>query len=1223
MTSGRGTRRSARIVHKDTSIYKDDSDSEDSDTGVNESDDEYMAATDANKKRSKGPTNSRKKSKTSRKIGPKSVEELGPDFEENVLYKALSKPDLSTQELALEWIEEYVENEENNKDSELIAALVNLLLRSCGCIYLLQPHDLVNLESAAETVGELTIAFEKQQYHEYPFISNNKDLKFFRKNVCEFFEDLIYLAHEKGLLYRASQEDEEDDSDGEEETLLAAPLMNKILTWLTSLSSCTVRPLRHISTTILLTIQTKLCDIVVTITTTLEKYQRQLSNITNNSKHKGNKKPRNSKADAISKNIHIYHNQKETIYEYFGEITETTFIHRYRDVDASIRQECLRQLGQWMTTYPDFFFQSSYLRYFGWLLSDPSNHVRAEVTKVLLKLYKNASNGNQNMSIGFRQFTERFKKQLINMSRKDNDFNVKHNLISICCELLKIGFLEESDNLQISQIFYYLLDYGSGFGQSSDEKLKMELSRFINLVNLESTKVELEKYSIFTENYESPQFGSEHGKLDINDCLRTKNLIKFLKNSYDSYLKNKPTIESELPSTRNFTPIATVFKSLYRLPSYAKSWEFLVRYLLFDLSSITFHPKLGNIEEENVEVTNFKKLLELSGETDYYYLLNFINGSISSILSSNIKRGKDEAENEENHTSVLIKLIDYLPAIQKSLNKSNNQFLIFLDLWNVLIVSFSHSDNIYTMFQSMGQLNVYNDITSKIISFYQSYESTDFENDIILQVFDEYFNKLLINYDNHTSPTQSINSSAPSNIMNTDIRLKIQNLLQELIAELKEIYNSNTLLTELGDQEAYNDELKTQKFVIDTLINASNPLAKLGKLGNYININEYINNSSGNSSSSIVELMTWKVLDRLDIEKMIDQWSNSFLQTIDKFIDSYKVTLDFILVWNSWKLETLIYVPAYEDNNSQHHYDIELIFDDVVSVLKPNFKIFQSFFSSIDGIYETCSSSSSISNENAYLMIEKLNSLKTLLGAKIIDIIVSMKVFYMKFNNNNNFKNFNRFFNETDGMGKYISKTIPVRFQNELLNIFLYKESKLANLIDVELDRTDEEDVNFEEFHNLNKEKEKENRRGFDSDGDDADDGYASDEDGENEEKIKAKAKLDQLKKQQKKESEIWLAEKDLCVFTVKLFTLIHLSMVNDFVLSRLSLNSEKIGGLYYKLLKLNEEQMNILQNGGQKTSKDNTVAEKENTLLTTSTNVSEIDLDLDMDEDSQSQIVS
>lgn len=61
MTSGRGTRRSARIVHKDTSIYKDDSDSEDSDTGVNESDDEYMAATDANKKRSKGPTNSRKK----------------------------------------------------------------------------------------------------------------------------------------------------------------------------------------------------------------------------------------------------------------------------------------------------------------------------------------------------------------------------------------------------------------------------------------------------------------------------------------------------------------------------------------------------------------------------------------------------------------------------------------------------------------------------------------------------------------------------------------------------------------------------------------------------------------------------------------------------------------------------------------------------------------------------------------------------------------------------------------------------------------------------------------------------------------------------------------------------------------------------------------------------------------------------------------------------------
>ncbi|CUM56505.1 uncharacterized protein AC631_04628 [Debaryomyces fabryi] len=1212
MTSVRATRKSARIVNRDTSIYKDSSDSEESDIAANKSDDEYMAPSDASKKRSRGPRKPNKKSKTVNRAAPKSVEELGTDFEENLLYKALSKPDLSTQELALEWIEEYIENEENNKDSELIASLVNLLLRSCGCIYLLQPHDLVNLESAAETIGELTIAFEKQQYHEYPFISNNKDLKFFRKNVCEFFEDLIYLAHEKGILYQGNED--EEDSDEERETVLTSPLMNKILTWLTSLSSCTVRPLRHISTTILLTIQTKLCDIVVSITATLEKYQRQLSNATN--KNKGNKKSRNGKADAISKNINIYHNHKETIYEYFGEITETTFIHRYRDVDASIRQECLRQLGQWMIIYPDFFFQSSYLRYFGWLLSDPSNHVRAEVTKVLLKLYKNASNGNQNMSIGFRQFTERFKKQLINMSRKDSDFNVKYNLIVICCELLKIGFLEENDNLQITQLFFYILDYGSGFGHASDEKLKVELSRFINLVNLESSKVELEKYSIFTENYESPQFGNGHGKLNINDCLKTKNLIKFLKKAYDNYLKNKPMTESEFPKNRNFTPIATIFKSLYRLPSYTKSWEFLVRYLLFDLSSVNFHPKLGDIEEGNVEVTEFKKLLELSGESDYYYLLNFINGSITSIFSSNFKRSKEESESEENQTSVSIKLIDYLPAIQKSLSKSKDQFLIFLDLWNVLLSSSSHSDNIYMMFQNMGQLNVYNDITSKIIGFYQSYESIDFENDVIFKVFDEYFNKLLLNYDNHMSPVQSIDSNTQTNIMNTDIRLKIQNLLQELIAELKELFSSNRPAAEFDGHEVYDDELETQKAVINTLIDASNPLAKLGKLGNYVNINEYISNSSGNNS--IIELMIYKVLDKLDIEKLTGQWPNTFLQTIDRFIASYKVSLDFILVWNSWKLETLIYAPASENNNSQNHYDIELIFDDVIFVLKSNFKIFKSFFSSINCIHEkSCSSSSFISNENAYLMIEKLNVVKTLVAAKVIDIIVSMKVFYIKFNSNNNFKNFNRFFDDIDGMGKYIINSIPTEFQNELLNIFLYKESKLANLLDIELDRTDNEDVNFEEFYNMNKEQEHPNRSGFDSDDDDDFNADASDEDGERNEKMKAKAKLDELKKQQKKEGEIWLAEKDLCVFTVKLFTLIHLSMVNDFVLNRLTLNGEKIGGLYYKLLKQNKEHMNILKNGGQKTSNDS-VAEKDNTVMTASTNVSEIDLDLDIDEESQ-----
>lgn len=1214
MASNTRTRRSTRIVSRDASLYKDGSDSEESDVAANDSDDEYVGPSETNRKRTKGSQNIQKKRKKALGLTAKSVQDLSPDFEENTLYQALSKPDISTQDLALEWLEEYAEQEENNKDSNLIASLVNLLLRSCGCIYLLQPHDIVNLESSAETVGEVTIAFEKQRYHEYPFISNNKDLKFFRKNVCDFFEDLIYLAHEKGQLYVASN-DNDLNQDDEREEVLSSPLMSKILTWLTSLGSCSVRPLRYISTTILLTIQTKLCDIAVNVTTTLEKYQRQLSNVT--SKNKGGKKSRSNKADTITRNIHIYHNQRETIYEYFGEICETTFIHRYRDVDHLIRQECIKHLGQWMLTFPEYFFQSSYLRYFGWLLSDPSNHVRAEVTRVLLKLYKNASNGNLNISIGFRQFTERFKKQLINMGRKDSDYGVRHNLISICCELLKIGFLEESDNLQICQSYFYLLDYGSGFGHSSDEKLKIELCKFINYVNSESTKSEMEKYSIFMKNYESPQFGSEAGKLDINQCLMIKNLIQFLKTSYEYYLQNSDSRDFKSPRVKNCTPIATVYKTLYSLPSYANTWEFLVRYLLFDLSSITFHGTLEDIEEENVEVSSFKQLIELSDDCDErYYLLNFINGSISSILNSRNKRNKEESELEENPKSVMIKLINYLPSLQKVLDKSNELFLIFLDLWNELISSSPNHDNIYTIFQNMGQLSVYNDITTKIIGKYQSYEFDKSDGDSLSQVFDEYFSKLLFNYENHISTFQVVDNNTQSNIMNTDVRLKVQNLLEELVAEVRDTFNSNISEIAFINDNANNDELETQKAIFNSLSMGSKPLIKLGKLGNYININEYTNNSS-TKSSSIVELLLTRVLNRIDIKKMTENWPNIFLQILDTFIESYKGVLDYILVCNSWKLEELISLPSSNHQDSQQDYDVELIFKDLSSILDSNARIFQSFFDANLYFHERVeTSSSNLSSENTFVLIEKLNNLKTLVGAKIIDIIVSMKVFFIKFNGQNNFKNFDKFFDEYDVINKFINNHIPARFQDQLLNIFLCKESKLANLTGIELDKTNEEDVNIGEFYKSNLEKDSVNRSAFDSD--DNDSGLELNDDETDETDIKeSKLKLTELKYQQKKENNRWNAEKDLCVFVVKLFTLIHLSMVDDLILDRLKLNSDKIGGLYQNLLKLNVDQLNKLRDRANMnfTKENSSTAEGESTPSTTATHFSDVEFGTEVGE--------
>ena len=65
------------------------------------------------------------------------------------------------------------------------------------------------------------------------------------------------------------------------EESLASPLMSYILTWVTSLSSSPIRLLRYTSTEILFAIQLQLCKIIASVESSLERSQRQLSKIKN------------------------------------------------------------------------------------------------------------------------------------------------------------------------------------------------------------------------------------------------------------------------------------------------------------------------------------------------------------------------------------------------------------------------------------------------------------------------------------------------------------------------------------------------------------------------------------------------------------------------------------------------------------------------------------------------------------------------------------------------------------------------------------------------------------------------------------------------------------------------------------------------------------------------------------------------------------------------------
>lgn len=1090
----------------------------------------------------------KRKAPTSRKAGPKKNRKtakaisrlVNATFEENYLYEALSHPETAILELALEWVEAY-----ENDSVNAITTLVNLMLRCCGCIHLLQPHDLANLESSADTVAEVQIAYELQKSHEYPFISNNKDLKFFRRNVIDFFGEIITLAHEKSLLFKGEQNDEDED----EEDSLSSPIMTQILTWFSSFSTSTTRPLRFTSTIIILSIQTKLCEIMVSVVSNMERSQRQLENVKTNKKSKAYQK----KVDTVTQAVKTYHIQMETIREYFTDILEITFSHRYRDIDPLIRQECLKQLGEWMLLYPEFFFQSSNLRYFGWLLSDPSNHVRSEASRVLLKLYR-SSHGSLNMSVGFRQFTDRFKKQIIAISSKDTDFGVRLNLVSCLVELQKIGFLDDVEKLDISlQFFTILATQGKNHG--SYEKIKLELAKFIALQNSDAVKRYQEKYSILLSVQDNSTGGvneeedenhaavsEEHTHVRLESCFKYKSLANFIQQVKTHYLSKKRG------NVVDSSAICVIYASIAQLPTFTHSWEFLVNYFLYDMSAIS------SKDGENAELNEVKEILELNSNEDKYYILSFIVGALTYTLQTSKLKRKDPSTIQESSESVLLKLSNFLTSIQSILMKSNQLIEVFMKLWNLLLTESPHtSENIYSTYKSLDQLEVFNNLVDTLLKYYQNYEPNVIQ-DPILRDFDGFLEKLLGDYNNSISRTDQANITNSVSLTNTEIRMKVQDLLLELVAEVKDSLKLTSLI-DIENSVGYIECLRI-------LTNVSRPILKLNKLGEFINVNEFLKELTFTTGSLLSKLFNgW------NLDQYVREYPNKFLSDSEQFTSLFKIVLDFSLMTNSWKLEELMYVPATETGHQL--YDMEIVFEDL-----------QQIFYQITGIFVSTFKVqlNERTNISSMRILRTLNNLQTLFGAKYIDLAVSMKIFYTKYNRKDHFKNFESFFSGNNKAANYFLKKIPFEIEQRLLEIFLYKEAVLAGLVEVDLDRNDEEDVNFGDFDidDMNDNSEVEiNESRFDDDEDEDDDDDADNLSAEGSSQREylsnSRKKANELTVQAKRQERIWQAEKDICVFTMKLFALINLSMVDEQLVKRLNLNSVALGGLFYKIIKLNE----------------------------------------------------
>ncbi|KAF8270027.1 hypothetical protein EI94DRAFT_1723662 [Lactarius quietus] len=323
------------------------------------------------------------------------------------------------------------------------AELVNCILRACGCNDSVNQDEAVDYDGVVDALDNFTEALKQDDSPLYPLTSKLPIFKKFRRSLSEFLERLIVSAAEIGALYTTD-------------------LMETIQTWITCMSSSQLRSFRHTATVVALEILTALCDVAASVDKEAGVLDRQRAG--EKKRKAGNKtKTVTSREKELETRATEVRERKSKLAEFLKELVDSVFVNRYRDLDPSIRAECVRSIGLWFKKYPGHFLDGTYLRYVGWVLSDSNTQVRLEAVKSLSGVYENAD------YIGSVQtFTERFKPRLVEMAARDTELAVRVAVIGILGAIDTHQLLEDEQREELCILVF-----------DEDAKVRKAVSEFV------------------------------------------------------------------------------------------------------------------------------------------------------------------------------------------------------------------------------------------------------------------------------------------------------------------------------------------------------------------------------------------------------------------------------------------------------------------------------------------------------------------------------------------------------------------------------------------------------------------------------------------------------------------------------------------------------------------------------------------------------------------------
>lgn len=547
-------------------------------------------------------------------------------------------------EVAAEWLKNFDEHE-----SAALADLVNFGLACAGCTSKITDHDVEDPDGVTNKLVDLQDEYQASKPTDYPLIAKGKASAAFKSSVAEFYNVLIKSMAASGVLTSN------------------ATLIENIEVWFSTMSSAANRSFRHTATVICLAIITALCEVA----------RENLEEATRTRRHaevegkkinvnKGRVKALNEKVKAANETQEFL---ESTIKDWF----ETVFIHRYRDVDARIRLDCVQGIGAWIVACPDKFFDGSHLRYLGWVLSDSSPATRLEVIRQLLRLYKDPSK-----LAGLKSFTERFRGRMVEIGTKDSDSSVRAATVELLDILRENGLLEPDDIDSVGQLIYDddLRVRKSIVGFFSENINDTYNGKIEDLGGLESLE---EVLPVEGEgDFESPRL----------EWLKFKSLAEMLQ-SYDNDA-DLPTqmergrhggylLNATAPSSRFSVAAAALYDNVAEI----QDWQMLSGCLIFD------HPSKGTARDS---FSQFKKACILTEEEEII-LLEVLSASVKRALTDLAEKSTDKRvkltktqklELQEEQEEAARHLVSLIPKLLVKFGESPNTAAAVLQLEHIL-----------------------------------------------------------------------------------------------------------------------------------------------------------------------------------------------------------------------------------------------------------------------------------------------------------------------------------------------------------------------------------------------------------------------------------------------------------------------------------------------------------------------------------------------------------